>query len=653
MFTVVIAEQEHISGIAEYEMFLKPFLDKANVAFCPWNTQGATLDEAVPDLERAVARHEPWRAVILCPEQGLYQRNPFQTVTYTAPERQDSETPEAYFDRLWEQKRLAFEEAARQPLTKLVTYLCEGPMVAGGKNNAGIDPEFAQYQREALYKQELRRGIVGQRKLSIALPAEVLCLAKRTCPEGEKAIATSWTAHVDHQYSRFCDWNLYFDKMRFLVFDILPKKHQGYAFDYIRFLYALLLLANHEVPKSSLRPQRVYELDCENDEGALRKLLARYEGKLVATDEHIAHKLHELENKPKIRLTDREAETIFCARVTVPVTVVQEFDETELYVSPENLGLSTDCPESELGVWESGYQNSQRALHRYLKQPRRALKRAVGDLQNMNKLESDRIEALNSFQVEDIQEHIHMEEMNLVNTTTTDLTDVEGYKKKMEKASQEVLKKIDTRMTRKTTLILGFGILGLYLVGFLPLIFTNLLDVGSLLFSLVMMGAATVLMAAVGIVCLVFLRSALRKKFSDFNGVMGDLVKDITGGTGKHSKYLSHMCNIMRGYSVLNRFEAYESPVSVQMSVLQKHRMDILRCREELHEVFGQYLVGDAAASEEAFLYDFTRPVDFSYPLPYSEDQSAVIEFMQPGNQVTVPVSFVRRITLRMEELYD
>ena len=61
----------------------------------------------------------------------------------------------------------------------------------------------------------------------------------------------------------------------------------------------------------------------------------------------------------------------------------------------------------------------------------------------------------------------------------------------------------------------------------------------------------------------------------------------------------------------------------------------------------------EEASQEEPYLYDFTRPVDFSYPLPYSEDQSAVIEFMQPGNQVTVPVSFVRRITLRMEELYD
>lgn len=653
MFTVVIAEQEHISGIEEYEMFLKPFLNKTNVVFCPWNTQGQTLDEAVPDLERAVARHQDWRAVIVTPEQGLYQRNPFQYVCYEAPEREDQEPEEAYFDRLWQVKKAAFEEAARQPLTRLVTYLCEGPMVSGGMNNqAGVDPEFAQYRREALYKQQLRTQIRGERKLSIALPAEVLCFAKRTCPEEEKSIAISWTAHVDHQYSRFCDWNLYFDKMRFLVFDILPKKHQGYAFDYIRFLYALLLLANHEAPKSSLRPQRVYELDCENDEHALCALLSRYEGKLVATDEHVAHKLHELENKPKVRLTDREAETIFCARVTVPVTVVQEFDETDLYVPHDSLGLSTDCPESELGVWVSGYNNSQRALHRYLKQPRRALKRAVGDLQNMNVLESDRIEALSPFQVEDIQEHIHMEEMNLVNTSTTDLTDVEAYKKKMEKASQEVYKKIDTRMTRKTTLVLAAVILGLYLVGFLPLIFTNLLDLGSLVFSLVMMGIATVVMAITGIVALLFMRGALHRKFSDFNGVMGQLVNDISGSTGKHSKYLSHMCNIMRGYSVLNRFEAYESPLNVQMSILQKHRMDILRCREELREVFGQYMT-EEASQEEPYLYDFTRPVDFSYPLPYSEDQSAVIEFMQPGNQVTVPVSFVRRITLRMEELYD
>jgi hypothetical protein len=39
--------------------------------------------------------------------------------------------------------------------------------------------------------------------------------------------------------------------------------------------------------------------------------------------------------------------------------------------------------------------------------------------------------------------------------------------------------------------------------------------------------------------------------------------------------------------------------------------------------------------------------------MPYTEGMRCQIEFMQPGNTIQVPVSFVRCITVRREELYD
>ena len=74
------------------------------------------------------------------------------------------------------------------------------------------------------------------------------------------------TPHVNHQYNRFYDWNMYFDKMRYLVFDILPKENRRYEVDYIRFLSVLLLLANNELPPDGLRPNLVYTLDCHHGE---------------------------------------------------------------------------------------------------------------------------------------------------------------------------------------------------------------------------------------------------------------------------------------------------------------------------------------------------------------------------------------------------
>jgi hypothetical protein len=48
VFTVVISEQVHLDSIKEYGAFLKPFLKNSNIAFCQWNPEGRTLQEAVP-----------------------------------------------------------------------------------------------------------------------------------------------------------------------------------------------------------------------------------------------------------------------------------------------------------------------------------------------------------------------------------------------------------------------------------------------------------------------------------------------------------------------------------------------------------------------------------------------------------------------------
>jgi hypothetical protein len=170
---------------------------------------------------------------------------------------------------------------------------------------------------------------------------------------------------------------------------------------------------------------------------------------------------------------------------------------------------------------------------------------------------------------------------------------------------------------------------------------------------LILVAVTLAAMAGVGYVCLWFLRHGLRKKYSDFNGAMGDVVHRVTHSNDKFSEYLSHACNVMRGYSVLNNYAENDDPSSSMERVLKKHRMDILRTREELRDSFGQYISPGETYEEEPYLYDFSRPVDYNYPLVYRESQRGFMEFLEPGNDIAVPVSFVRSITVRLEELYE
>ena len=46
MYTVVIAEKKHFDCIKDYELFLQPFLDRIDAAFCVWDPDGQTLTES-------------------------------------------------------------------------------------------------------------------------------------------------------------------------------------------------------------------------------------------------------------------------------------------------------------------------------------------------------------------------------------------------------------------------------------------------------------------------------------------------------------------------------------------------------------------------------------------------------------------------------
>ena len=689
MFTVVIAEKEHLDSIQENHVFLDPFIDKKNVAFCEWRTDEQTLREAVPKLEETVSRREHWRAVIVCTEDGLKKKNPFDLVDYTAPIRQYDRAPmdepegdevtgkakgmnldelseeegkildrnlTTYLQKLKRAKFAAFEEAAQNKLTWLVTFLCQPPLVTQGINRASLDPEFNEYLEENAKKQELRQKILNGEKVNFTLPDTVFCVAKRTYMNEEYDIPRSWTPHEDLHYSRFFDENMYFDRMRYFVFDILPKNHSNYAFEYIRFLFALLLLAGNEPPTGSIRPERVYNLQCLYDEDGLDELLSRYEARMSATITDLKTRIRDRESKQKERLSDREANSIFCANVAIPVAVDSEIDTRKLLADTKAYKLSGDCPADEHGVWKGQLQSSKKTLRLLLKQPRRALKKATGDMHRMNTADFDKAMLLNEFQLEDLEEHIQAEELKMITTPTMNLMNVEEYDKKMQEADEEVCKKIETRMSRKITLGLGATVLILYMIGFLPLITKNLKISKTMIGSLSMLGIGFGTMVLLLLVTLFFLRRGMRQTVDGFNDVMRDVKKDLDTSLSQYSRYLSSACNVMRGNSVLNYRNQSEDTGTTEVRVMRKHVMDLEKRKAEIQEIFGRFITGKydlSGVGEDGYELDFYRTKDYEFDLPMRETDIRSIEFIETGNMIRVPVRFVKSMKLQREELYD
>ena len=657
MFTVLIAEKEYLDSIQEYDMFLRPFLDQTQVALCEWKPGRDTLETTVPSLLDTITGHEAWRAVIICNDEGLARKNPFDLVTRLLPRREEFGTEAEYLERVCAANCAAYETAAAKPLPQLITRLCPWPKLTSAGTEPE-EPEMAEYAVEERKKQELRERIVAGDKWKFSLPREVLCVAKRTYENMEYDIPVSWQTRQEQEYSDFYERNLYLDRMRYLVFDLLPVSHKNYVSDLIRFLGAVLLLCNNPGAETPLAPNRVYILECENDEEALSGLMLRYDAKLRTTAAEIEEQVLQLEAKPKKRLTNQEAEALFCADTHIPVTYSGEVRRGELLVSPKGLGLSTDCPTEEEDRWGEEYRRSRKLFRKFFKEPRRALRRAVEELGRRNRVDNELAQALNEFQLEDVEEFVHDEEAAMLSIVPDDLYDLTGYYDRLDGEDRETRQVIFRRMTRCKTAALGGIALAVFLLGFVPMFLRNYgSELSPLPAVLIMLASVACLAGAFGVMLFV-MRRKLVKRYLRYNREAGAICEDVDHTMQLYSRYLSHTCNVMRGFSVLNYHSVHEDPDVTLMKVYRKHLADIRVIREELWSSFGQFMgvpsdEGDRDGSEERYEYDFTRPITYPYPIPYRRELPTRVEFINPGQYVMVPVDYIRRISVRREELYD
>ena len=638
----------------EYDVFLKPFADLRHIALCRWEPQEDTLRKAVPELEAAVAGERVWRAVILNTNEGITQRNPYDLVSYTPPQRDEDNMP-AYLERLREEKFSAFRQAIRKPLTRLATYLCEQPLIQEGRNAAAQDPEFAEYQTEAQYKQELRTQLLDGESIDFPRPAEVLCISPRLYCQRSDELRSSWNEHVEHQYSSFADWNMYFDKMRYMVFDLPPENYQTYAFDYIRFLAAVMLVAGQETPPGTMRPNRLYCLACENDSEALTELLQRYDQKLYATDLLLEQKAKTVCQEVCPTVSSREVRGNLCANVTIPVTLREDFDLSDVYVTGVHLGLSADCPVDEELLWDENQSRSGKALHRLFKQPARSLGGALDHFRGLNRVQNCKFGKLDSAQMEDVREHIRDEELAMLKTAVDASFDQEAFNGRIKASDENVRKKIDTRMTRARTVGTGVILLALFVISCAPMLFANFGNIQARGLSFGMVGIGLALLAATALVCLFFLRGTLKEKIDAYNETAGGAVNAVMGQMSDYSRYLSHACNVMRGYSVVETYEVIGTATDPRILIYRKHQADVRQQREQLRTTFLNFFPKEYEAKpdvEEAYAYEFDRAEDYGYPMPCGTRQR-VVDFLRKDNHVTLPVDFIESITLRTEELYE
>lgn len=536
-------------------------------------------------------------------------------------------------------------------LDKLVRFI----KTIGGEDPRFSDPEYAEFLLENTKKAEVFGTLSPAFDYKNLMPSEVVCVAMRTYDSEEYDTKIQWKSYNDLEYSRFAEFNLYADKLKFIAFDVEDDDHAHFDYDFIRFLCFVLILSGNEIPAGAMAKNRMYCADCENDTKALSILLSAHDAKLQKT----IFRLRKMQEDALALDNRKSSSASFIKMLESPVSIMLLLDEDvnidALKVKYDQLGLAQDCPSDEHAYFEWQYWSLRKKFQQYLKQPRRALIRAADDLRHVNSIEDREALYLSGFQIDDVVDNINEAEQNMVSTVTANIYNTSRYTEKMEEARHVVDNGIETRMSRRAAVLSGIIAIAAYLLGFVPLVISAFNTAGSFSFSVLFALIACGVFAICGVVCLFILRHRLINRFKHFNYVMSGIVGEITEVMHQFSKYLTYACTFMRGFSVMNQIKEYERAGTVEFKVYKKHINDIQKIREEFQALFNEIdLTHDVDFSDiDEYEYDFTKAANYSFGLPFEESPACEIEFMQKGNMIDLPVSYIKSITLKREELYD
>ena len=521
-----------------------------------------------------------------------------------------------------------------------------------GNDPQYYDPEYTACLVENTKKAELLRPLHARFMMKDKLPSEIICLSSRTFDFEPEEQDVKWKKRDENSYSRFADYNLYNERLKYLLYDIRSEEHKQFKYDQIKLLCLLLTVAGNDVPQGVVQPNRVYRLSMEFDNDIITNVCEKYISKLNATGIRLKELEMNLDFDQKVTLDDFTARELFESDKKIDVKIPSEHTRTDLYAEYKKLGLSTDCPTDEDAYWSVQYRTITKNFVRYLREPKRALKTAAKeDFHRNTTVEDERTLALSENQAENVWYHMVEEERKMVETSTNQIFDTKRFNEELHKADKEIKRGIAQRMTRRKTLIAGGVAVGAYMLGFLPLLFSSLNTWYSFLFSLAVMGGVLAVYAIIGVIYLFVMRKKLVNRFIHFNFVMSGICNSISAALGQFALYLTHAHNVMRDASVLKR---RESAVSKTKRILRYHDMKIKEQIVSLGEVFSKYIDFSHVniIESDPYDYDFTVMREYAYEMPNIE-AARRITFLQSGNEINMPVDYVRSVALTREELYD
>lgn len=500
---------------------------------------------------------------------------------------------------------------------------------------------------EALYAR-----LTEQYRLQANPPAEIIIVAVRPrLEESLGLVKESWKNYNELQSSEFWHYNHYPQCCRFLTYEIDQRGNIQKEGDLFRLWLCISLIATNPLDPSSFQAHRLYKMNIKLNRENLSDAFHNTSVKLLTAATYLKRSI---EQDYQRKLNDKIDPPDYKVNITVELEDERLGDvkaETEKY------GLAARDGMADCDIWRDDDETIDENLARLNRLTGRAVENSAERMRGNCTYCEDAVDSLSDFQAREFSDKLQDTYTEVLdNQLLLDFGRSLELKEDKEEKSKTVYNILKSRMTARR-IIIGYVISeAAALVAVIPGIIHGFRigqPIAKPLFISLFIAALAYFIAVVAVVCIQ--RKELNNRIDSYNVSLDRLRSQMENTGTAYSRFLSSVGSYMKGSSYLNilrRKMFKREDLTIQK---RKHLRNINEFMLRLEE-WGRsvYINCDYdSADQDEIEYDATNIPNFDSLYTLASGKNFKVPMNEGGHMMNSPFSFIDKLEVIREELYD
>ena len=644
MYSVLIQNEKTMESFTQHLTLFADAIRKEQIGLCKWNESGTTIDTALPELTGLTNDREEWRAIIV-----------------------------RYLD---DETMAAFETTTENPYDFLVNQTASGvrenevPLVRLTQMLGGVPPVELEFRPEVI-KEEHKQPrtiyvpvpdpkqeqaydeLLKKYRFNGKLPSSIVLLSIRNnYDENNQIIGSSWMYHKESESSEFWRRNQYPSLCRFLSYDFKYEGENQREADEFNFWLSTLLLCLNEVDPSTLQAYRLYNVRTIIDKSLLETEIQNLVDRLRDA-QHTINKDIRRKQEENISIDEKLPDY----KLEVPV-VLKLPKSSKRSVSGKGLHLLSDGIMHDLSIWNREKREIEKDYEAAVRVADRTLEQTAEKMRDKTVFSEDDVEKLNRYQREDMTretEDLYHSIITLQGILPGSDTEQE---ERTAQAAESVRQYLKGRVM-KSPAISGFALAILLLVMFsvpaISVFFGGKATTDYLVILYYLIGGLLIV-ALCALVVLLTQKLELKRRIAVYNQFMKNAFNQLIDNASDYSKYMGALASYSRGCSYLDLSKRKDYLNSSDYYTKSYHLKTINTMLSKAKIWSRAYYLDvdfDSKRPDVRIAVDTSQPIIENKIYFMPTENRKLITINNSGTKIESPYSFISKIEIVREELYD